>query len=101
MTPSKLRVIIEGDDTEKDAKFIEYSHMYNACLYRTGDGREFYIDPGYIQEQLEKHFPVKVPLAVITQLEEMRSKLEWGQEVLKKQAKEKETGLTLPDDYKV
>lgn len=101
MTPSKITVLIEGDDTEKEVKLRSFSTMYNAGLYETDDGREFYVDPELIRVSIEEHKPVAIPLQVITHREEMLDKMRWAEEAMRKQVKENESGLVLPDEYKV
>jgi hypothetical protein len=97
MTPSKIVVLIESDDTEKEAKLRHFSSEYGAGLYETEDGREFYVDPEHIKESLETHNPVKIPLQVITQRQEMLAKLAWAQEELNRLHKQNQSGLILPD----
>lgn len=100
MTPNKITVLIEGDDTEKKAKFISFSEMYQASLYETDDGREFYVDPEHIRLSQEASEPVRIPLAVITQREKMLAKLAWGQDQLDRMAKEDSSNIVLPDGFK-
>ena len=100
MTPSKIKVLIEGDDTEKDAKFVSFSEEYNAGLYES-DGRQFYVDPKYIAECQNEHKAVGIPLAVITQREKMLEKLRWAQEVLERQHRQESTGIVIPDGISV
>lgn len=101
MTPSKITVLIEGDDTEKEAKLQSFSEMYSAGLYETDDGRQFYVDPELIRVSAEEHKAVNIPLQVITHREEMLAKMRWAEEAMRKQVKEQDTNLILPDGYKV
>jgi len=96
---SYITVIIDGDDSERTAKLRFFSTEYNAGLYETDDGREFYVDPEYIRECQESSKPVHIPLAVITQRQEMLKKLEGAQAELYRLSKEQSTGLVLPDGY--
>jgi hypothetical protein len=97
MTPNKITVLIDGDDGEKEAKLIKFNEMYQAALYETDDGREFYVTPELIQVSQESHEPVPIPLQVVTQRAEMLAKLAWGQEQLERLNKEKTSGLILPN----
>lgn len=97
MTPKSIKVLIEGDDTEMDAKLRSFSEMYNAGLYETDDGREFYVDPELILECNSKKEAIPIPVAVITQRERMLAKLEWAQGQLDRLSKEEKSGLILPD----
>ena len=101
MTPSSITVLIEGDDIEKEAKLVQFSSMYNAGLYETEDGREFYVEPELITQSASEHKPVPIPLQVITHRERMLQKLEWGKQELARLDKQKESNLILPDAYKV
>jgi len=97
MTPNKITVLIEGDDSEQEARLLHWSNEYNAALYLAEDEREFYVDPEYIKESVESHNPVKIPLQVITQRAEMLAKLAWGQEELNRMHKQDQSGLILPN----
>lgn len=97
MTPNEITVLIEGDDSETTAKFISYSEEYKASLYRTEDGREFYVDPELITESKDNHKAVPIPLQVITHREKMLAKLAWAQDTLNRIHKEQTSGLVLPD----
>ena len=101
MTPPNITVLIEGDDTERNARMRLFNREYNAGLYETDDGREFYVDPELISISASEHKAVPIPLQVITQREEMLSKMRWAEEAMRRQAKEQETSLVLPDGYKV
>jgi hypothetical protein len=100
MTPNTITVLIEGDDTEKEAKLRKFSLEYGAGLYETEDGREFYVEPALIQESNDEHKAVPIPLQVITHREAMLQKLKWGQEQLERLNKEDQSGIILPDAYK-
>ena len=97
MTPNKITVLIEGDDSEKEARLLHWSDQYQAALYQADDDREFYVDPELIRVSQEEHKPVNIPLQVITQRQEMLAKLRWGQEELNRLARQESSGLILPD----
>jgi len=101
MTPNTIEVLIEGDDTEKEAKLRSFSLEYRAGLYETDDGREFYVEPELIQASKDEHKPVPIPIQVITQRKEMLDKLKWGQEQLARLKKQEESSIILPDGFKV
>lgn len=101
MTPPNITVIIEGDDTEKKARMRLFNHEYNAGLYETDDGREFYVDPELIKVSESAHEPVPIPLQVITHREAMLEKMSWAEQAMRDQARAKETNLILPNDYRV
>ena len=100
MTPKEITVLIEGDDTETKAKLISFSEVYQASLYETDDGREFYVDPEHIRSCQEESKPVGIPLAVITQREKMLAKLAWGQDQLDRLSAQDNTGIIVPDGFK-
>lgn len=100
MTPKTIKVLIEGDDTEKDAKLLSFSEMYNAGLYETDDGREFYVDPELIIASNDSKEAVPVPIAVITHRERQQAKLAWAQNELDRLQEQEKSTLLLPDGYK-
>ena len=97
MTPKEITIVIDGGEEEFKAKYISYSEMYQAALYEMEDGREFYVEPAYIQECKSSGKPVDIPEAVITQRERMLAKLAWGQAQLDRMQKQDQSGLILPD----
>ncbi len=99
MTPNTITVLIEGDDTEKNAKLRSFSLEYRAGLYETDDGREFYVEPELIEASKSDHKPVPIPLQVITHREKMLQKLKWGQEQLEHLNKQSQSNIILPDGF--
>lgn len=95
--PSKITVLIDGKDSTESAKLIKYDPMYYAAEYEASDGSRFYIDMGYLAELGGK--PARIPIEVITQLEDMRKKLEDAQRFLDRQGKKDSSGLILPPGY--
>ena len=99
MTPNKINVLIEGDDTEKEAKLRSYSLDYGAGLYELDDGSEFYVDPELIERGRNENQPIPIPLQVITNRAAMLAKLKWSQEQLDRLQKEEKSKLLLPDGF--
>jgi hypothetical protein len=95
--PKTIDVLIEGYDTESKATLIGYRPEYDSAEYENNDGKHFFIDRKYMHECLTQKKAAEIPLAVVTQLERMRNKLDWGHETLNRLEKEKASGLTLPN----
>lgn len=104
MFPNELTVFIEGLDNERKAKklrTIPWADGEPIAEYETEDGDIFGIELSYIAECAEQHKPPHIPLAVIRKNKEIREKLEFGRNTLSRQAKQQQTGLILPDGFKV
>jgi hypothetical protein len=99
--PNVIDVLVEGDDNERKAKKVGFRAIYNACEYKDDQERCFFIDTEYMQECLKEKKLVKIPLQVVTQLANMREKLEFGRKTLEKQAKQQQSGLIIPDGIQV
>jgi len=99
--PLYLTVAIEGYDEEFKARRTKISPWYKATEYQIDDGTRFWVAWDYLDEcDKEKKAPF-IQLQVIAKNEKTKQKIEYGQQQLAKQAKEQQTGLVLPDGYKV
>lgn len=98
---NSLQVLLEGSDNTVTAKLLRSSVMYNSSEYELEDGSRFFIDHEYIQECKTANKPPTIPLEVIRHRREQLEKLALAQQLINKQAKEAETGLVLPDGFKV
>lgn len=109
--PNKIDVTINfGDkDTEKrvetNAKLLRYvADLYGQygphAEYETDAGQRFWIDGAYFQECQNKKTLPDIPIEVITDQQQRREKLAYGQTQLN-QKKPQDAGLILPDGYKV
>lgn len=107
--PTKLDVLIEYSEEDKREKHstllgarpnygIAYGPM---ALYQTDDGEKFWIDGEYYAEcKSSSKLPV-IPVEVITKNEEIQRKLAEGQAQLQQEKKKADTGLILPNDFKL
>lgn len=112
--PSIIAVNIDygdGDDVDGDGIKETTAHLLQSrphygdfgpmAEYVSPDGERFWIVAEYMQECIDNKKLATIPIEVITKQEEIRKKIEYGNDQLYRQNKQAQTGLVLPDDYPV
>lgn len=107
--PTKLDVVIEYDADRREDKHStlighvkHYGWAYGPMArYETDDGEKFWLDGEYFLECKEKSLTPRIPIEVIKKDAAIQAKLAEGQRQLNQQKRQQDTGLILPDGYRV
>jgi hypothetical protein len=106
--PNSLDVIVEYDDEdrkEKSSKLLRsvthYGDYGPMAEYETSDGEKFWIDVALFEKSRDNKILPRIPVEVITRNAEIQHKLEDGMRQQYAIDRQQNTGLILPDGFKV
>jgi hypothetical protein len=100
--PRSIEVIVEGYDKEQKGILLrEMPFAPDIAEYQIEDGSKFCIDAEYLSFCRENKKPPHIPEQVIRENRARAEKLARGQAELAKIKKQQDTGLILPDGFKV